>query len=29
MQMADDNELYVVFGTGPVGMTVMDELVSS
>ena len=23
-----DNELHVVFGTGPVGMAIMDELVS-
>ena len=23
-----DNELHVVFGTGPVGLAVMDELVS-
>ncbi|MGH3147262.1 MAG: NAD-dependent epimerase/dehydratase family protein [Rubrobacter sp.] len=26
--MTDNNELHVVFGTGPVGMSVMDELVS-
>ena len=27
-QVTDNNELHVVFGTGPVGMAVMDELVS-
>ena len=26
--MTDNNELHVVFGSGPVGMAVMDELVS-
>ena len=26
--MTDNNQLHVVFGTGPVGMAVMDELVS-
>ncbi len=26
--MTDNGELHVVFGTGPVGMSVMDELVS-
>ena len=27
-QVTDNNELHVVFGSGPVGMAVMDELVS-
>jgi hypothetical protein len=27
-QVTDNNQLHVVFGTGPVGMAVMDELVS-
>jgi hypothetical protein len=27
-QVTDNNELHVVFGSGPVGMTVMDELAS-
>jgi hypothetical protein len=26
-QLTDNDELHVVFGTGPVGMVVMDELV--
>ncbi len=26
--MSDNGELHVVFGTGPVGLAVMDELVS-
>jgi hypothetical protein len=27
-QLTDNNELHVVFGTGSVGMVLMDELVS-